>query len=237
MPDKSVRADLIYLCSPNNPTGAVYNRAQLAQWVEYANSIGAVIIYDAAYEAFISGRAIPTSIFQIAGAEKCAIEICSLSKTAGFTGVRCGWTTVPHGLVRGGVELNALWNRRQTTKTNGVSYVVQRAAQAALAPEGVRETRKNILYYRRNARLMMRFLTEIGVEFVGGKDAPYVWLKCPNGMTSWGFFDFMLARFGIVGTAGVGFGSAGEGYLRLSAFAARETIAEAIKRVKDQGFC
>jgi len=227
-PDPEVRADIIYICSPNNPTGEVYNKDELSAWVEYAIANNAVILFDAAYEAFVRDPELPTSIYQIPNAKKCAIEFCSLSKTAGFTGVRCGWTIVPHE-----TGLNELWLRRQTTKFNGVSYIVQRGAQAALSPQGVVQNRANIDHYMGNAKIIMDALDELGIEYKGGKNAPYIWLKCPDNMTSWQYFDHLLNKHQIVGTPGAGFGSAGEGHFRLSAFAKREDIVMAMGRLRE----
>lgn len=232
LPDWNIEADIIYLCSPNNPTGAVYSREQLAEWVAYARRQGAVIVFDSAYEAFVRDVALPTSIYQIEGARECAIEFCSLSKTAGFTGVRCGYTVVPHSLMRDGVSLNKLWLRRQTTKFNGVAYVVQRGAEAVFSPEGLRQVKANIDYYMENARIIAEALTDLGVWFTGGKSSPYIWLKCPDSLSSWEFFDHLLQRCGIVGTPGVGFGKNGEGFFRLSAFGSRENVLKAMERIK-----
>ncbi len=231
MPDESVKADIIYLCSPNNPTGAAMSREQLGAWVDYANSLGAVILFDAAYEAFAEGD-VPRSIFEIEGARTCAIEFCSLSKTAGFTGVRCGYTVVPEELERGGAKLNRLWNRRQTTKFNGVSYVVQRGAEAVFSEDGLRQTAESIAYYKANAALISDALNEMGVWHTGGKHSPYVFLKCFKTGSSWDFFDMLLNEASVVGTPGAGFGECGEGYFRLTAFNTRENTAEAIERIK-----
>lgn len=232
LPDETLEADLIYLCSPNNPTGAVYDRAQLQQWVDYANARGAVILFDAAYEAFVVDPALPRSIFELPGAETCAIEFCSFSKTAGFTGTRCGYTVVPHALVRQGVQLGRLWLRRQTTKFNGVSYLVQRGAEAALSDEGLRQIQENLSYYRANAAVITGALDTLGIRYTGGKNSPYVWLRCPDGMRSWDFFDLLLQQAGVVGTPGAGFGANGEGHFRLTAFSTREATEEAMQRLK-----
>lgn len=232
MPDSTVDADIIYLCSPNNPTGAVYDRQQLAAWVAYAKEKGAVILFDAAYEAFITDPALPRSIFEIEGAEDCAIEFCSFSKTAGFTGTRCGYTVVPKKLTAGGMSLNKMWLRRQTTKFNGVPYIVQRGAAAVFTPEGQRQITENIGYYRENARAIAACLDELGIWYTGGKNSPYLWLRCPNGMASWDFFDFLLERAHVVGTPGAGFGENGEGFFRLTAFGDRDATREAIERIK-----
>lgn len=227
-----VTADLIYLCSPNNPTGAVYSADQLKLWVDYALAHDAVILFDAAYEAFISDPTLPRSIFAIEGARGCAIEFCSLSKTAGFTGVRCGYTVVPDELVRDGVALRKLWTRRQTTKFNGVSYLVQRAAEAVFTPEGIAQTRTAVAYYKRNAALLADTCDALGIRYTGGKQSPYIWLTCPKGMGSWEFFDFLLTRANLVGTPGAGFGEAGEGHFRLTGFGNAERTAEAAERLK-----
>ena len=232
LPGKDTRADLIYLCSPNNPTGAVYSAEQLKQWVDFANSSGAVILFDAAYEAFISDNSLPRSIFEIDGARFCAVEFCSLSKTAGFTGTRCGYTIVPKELVRDGAELNKLWLRRQTTKFNGVSYIVQRGAQAVFTDEGIRQTRENIDYYRKNAKVITDALDRLGIWYCGGLNSPYIWLRCPNGMKSWEFFDFLLREANVVGTPGEGFGKCGEGFFRLTSFSDRASAEEAMARIE-----
>lgn len=232
MPHEDMVGDIIYLCSPNNPTGAVYNRAQLKEWVDFANKNDAVILFDAAYEAFVSEGDLPRSVFEIEGARTCAIEFCSLSKTAGFTGTRCGYTVVPDELVRGGVQLRRMWLRRQTTKFNGVSYPVQRAAAAALTAEGVAACRENIAYYKENARMIADMLTRRGIVFTGGKNSPYIWMKCPGGMRSWEFFDVVLERANVVGTPGAGFGENGEGWFRLTAFGDRDRTATAVERLE-----
>lgn len=231
MPDYSIKADLIYICSPNNPTGAAYNREQLGKWVEYAKEMGAVILYDAAYEAFISDENIPHSIYEIPGAKECAIEVCSLSKTAGFTGLRCGYTVVPFDLKINGVMLHKLWLRRQTTKYNGVPYIVQKAAEGVFTPEGRVKTKEVIDFYKENAKILGETLTKLNIKYVGGENSPYIWLKCPNNMSSWDFFDFLLNEANIVGTPGAGFGENGEGNFRFSCFAERENIIEAAERL------
>ena len=233
MPDPSVKADIIYICSPNNPTGAAYSREQLKQWVDYAKSIGAVILYDAAYECFISDDSLARSIFEVEGAKECAIEICSFSKIAGFTGTRCGYTVVPHQLEREGMNLNKLWLRRQTTKFNGVPYIVQRGAAAVFTEEGMAEIQANLDYYRKNAKVIADMLTECGVWYCGGHNSPYIWLRCPGNMDSWTFFDWLLENAGVVGTPGVGFGSCGEGYFRLTAFGDAEKTRVAAQRIKE----
>ncbi|MGN0701485.1 MAG: LL-diaminopimelate aminotransferase [Oscillospiraceae bacterium] len=237
LPDPSVKADLIYLCSPNNPTGSCYNAQQLKLWVDYALANNAVIIYDAAYEAFITQPGIPRSIFCIEGAKKCAIEICSLSKTAGFTGTRCGYTVVPNDLIQkdssgNDVKLADIWGRRQGSKFNGVSYPVQRAAEAVFTPEGQAQTREAIAYYQKNARIIASTCDELGIKYTGGINSPYIWLKCPNGMGSWEFFDYLLNEIQVVGTPGAGFGKNGDGWFRLTAFNTNEATAEAMERLK-----
>lgn len=231
LPSPDLEADIVYICSPNNPTGAVYSRGQLQQWVDWALEREAVILFDSAYEAFIQDPGLPTSIYEIEGAKRCAIEICSLSKTAGFSGVRCGYTVVPHELVRVGVSLNELWLRRQTTKFNGVSYIVQRAAAAVFTDDGLQQAQENIKYYMENARLISAALEELGLWFTGGRNAPYIWLQCPGGMGSWEFFDYLLQEYGIVGTPGAGFGQQGEGFFRFTAFGRREDVLKAIERL------
>lgn len=229
------KIDIIYLCYPNNPTGTVISRDALRRWVDYARQHGSIIFYDAAYEAYIRHNDVPHSIYEIPGAKECAIEFHSFSKTAGFTGVRCGYTIVPKALKRCAadgreVELNALWNRRQCTKFNGTSYITQRAAEAIYSPEGQRQVRETIDYYMDNARYLYDNLVRLGYEVYGGQDAPYVWLKTPQGMGSWEFFDVLLRQLNIVTTPGVGFGPSGEGYIRLTAFGRREDYKEAINR-------
>lgn len=232
MPEEGVKADLIYICSPNNPTGAAYTREQLSKWVEFALANNSVILFDSAYEAFITDENVPHSIFEIEGAKKCAIEIASLSKTAGFTGVRCGYTIVPMELEMEGVKLNKLWLRRQTTKFNGVSYVVQKAAAGVFSEEGRAKVKENIEYYKENARILGETLKDLGIEYTGGDNSPYIWLKCPKNMSSWEFFDYLLEEANIVGTPGAGFGKNGEGFFRLSSFADRENILKAVDRIK-----
>ena len=222
---------VIYLCSPNNPTGAVYTREGLAEWINYALRSGSLIIFDSAYESYIDGD-YPRSVYEIPGARECAIEINSLSKRAGFTGTRCGWTIVPEELESGGVKLGKLWARRQATKFNGVPYVVQRGAEASLSPEGEAECRELIGYYKKNAQIIASALESRGVWFTGGKNSPYIWMKCPGGMSSWEFFDYLLNRIQVVGTPGEGFGAAGEGYFRLTAFGDRSNTEEAAERLK-----
>ncbi len=223
---------VIYICSPNNPTGAVYDRAGLKAWVDYALASGSLIIFDSAYEAFLSGD-YPHSIYDIEGAEKCAIEICSFSKMAGFTGTRCAWCVVPEGLMtEDGYSLKKLWARRQATKFNGVSYPVQRGAEAALSEEGLKQCAALVGYYMENAKIIAETLKKVGVWFTGGVSSPYIWLKCPSGMSSWEFFDYLLENAQIVGTPGEGFGEAGEGYFRLTSFGSRENTLEAVKRLE-----
>lgn len=227
MPDAAVHADIIYLCSPNNPTGAVYTKEQLAAWVAYAKENGALILFDAAYEAYIRDPELPHSIFEIDGAERCAIEINSLSKTAGFTGVRCGWTVVPRTLQFDGASLHDMWFRRMATKYNGTSYIIQRAAAKVFTEEGLRAVHGDIDYYMENARIIKAALTKAGIHSVGGGNAPYVWMECPGGADSWTYFDYLLNSFGIAGTPGAGFGAAGQGWLRFSSFGTRETVTKA----------
>ena len=231
LPDPAVRADVIYLCSPNNPPGAVYDREGLTAWVDYANREGAVILFDAAYEAFVTGD-LPRTIFEIPGAERCAVEFGSFSKTAGFTGTRCGYTVIPKTLARDGQSLAALWLRRQSTKFNGTPYIVQRAAEAVFSEAGYAEAMANIAVYMENARVIAAALTEAGVWFTGGENSPYIWLKCPGGMDSWTFFDRLLAEAQVVGTPGEGFGQNGEGFFRLTAFGSPENTKRAAKRLK-----
>lgn len=224
--------DLIYICSPNNPTGAAATKEQLKMWVDYANAHGSVILYDSAYEAFISEPGIPHSIFEIEGAKTCAIEFRSFSKTAGFTGTRCAYTVIPKELVRDGTSLNALWNRRQGTKFNGVSYVVQRAAEATFTEAGQKQIKETIGYYLKNAAVIKEGLSAAGLTVYGGINAPYIWAKTPNGIPSWDFFDVLLKQACVVTTPGVGFGPSGEGYIRLTAFGDAEATKEAVERIK-----
>ena len=233
MPDDSVKADIIYLCSPNNPTGAVYTREQLAQWVAYARKNDAILLFDAAYECFVTDPALPRSIFEIEGAKEYAIEFCSFSKIAGFTGTRCGYTVVPMAIEREGMSPNKMWLRRQTTKFNGVPYIVQRGAAAVFTEDGMAEIQHNLDYYRANAKVIAGALDECDVWYCGGKNSPYIWMKCPGGMDSWTFFDWLLETTGVVGTPGVGFGSCGEGFFRLTAFGNAEKTKIAAERVKN----
>ena len=231
LPDPSVHADIIYICSPNNPTGAVFSRTHLKAWVDYANKTDAIILFDAAYEAFIEDEEIPHSIFEIEGAKTCAIEICSLSKTAGFTGTRFGYTVIPQELTRDGLSLNAMWVRNRTTKTNGVSYILQKGAAAVFTEEGWREIHENIRVYKKNAAHLMAALDTLGIWYCGGKNAPYIWMQCPKNMGSWAFFDYLLHEIQVIGTPGEGFGSAGEGYFRFSTFGSPEDTEEAARRL------
>ena len=231
-PESEPAADIIYLCFPNNPTGTVASKAYLKKWVDYANAHNSLILYDSAYEAFITDPELPKSIYEIEGAKTCAIELRSFSKTAGFTGLRCGYTVVPHSLVFEGTELNALWSRRQSTKFNGVSYVTQRAAEAVYSEEGQKQIQENLSYYRENARIIFEGVKEAGFKAFGGEHSPYVWLKIPEGYTSWSFFDALLEKCNVVGTPGSGFGKMGEGYLRLTGFGNRERTIEAVERIK-----
>ena len=226
LPDNNIKADIIYICSPNNPTGAVYNKEQLKLWVEYAKENKAVILFDAAYECFVSDDNLPRSIYEIEGAKDVAIEFCSLSKTAGFTGTRCGYTIVPKNLDK----LNKFWLRRQTTKFNGVPYIVQRGAEAVFSDEGQKEIKENIDYYKENAKIISDTLEKCGIKHTGGKHSPYIWLKCPNNMKSWEFFDYLLNNLQVVGTPGSGFGKNGEGYFRLTSFGSKENTIEAMTR-------
>ena len=231
-PFPSEHVDLIYLCYPNNPTGTTLTRSELEGWVDYARRNGSIILFDAAYRAFITDDSIPRSIYEIDGAREVALEFGSFSKTAGFTGLRCSWTVVPKELRVDGVSLHAMWNRRQSTKFNGTPYVVQKAATAIYTPEGRVQVQEAIDYYLRNAALIRDALLGSGIEAVGGDNSPYVWFKCPGGMDSWEFFDYLLNNAQIVGTPGVGFGPAGEGQFRLSAFGSFETTSEAVRRLQ-----
>ncbi len=235
MPDPDVHADIIYLCSPNNPTGAVYNKEQLKIWVDYALDHNAVILFDSAYEAFITDPGLPRSIYAVEGAKRCAIEFCSLSKTAGFTGTRCGYTVVPKELVftasdGSEMSLHAMWNRRQSTKFNGTSYIVQKGASYVFTEKGIRECQENIRYYQENARVIANTLKKKNVRFFGGVHSPYIWFECPNGMDSWEFFDYLLDHVQVVGTPGAGFGENGKNYFRLTSFGSHENTIEAMER-------
>ena len=235
MPDENVKADIIYLCSPNNPTGACYNKEQLEAWVAYALKNDAVILYDSAYEAFITDSTLPRSIYAIEGAKKCAIEFCSLSKTAGFTGTRFSYTVVPEELVfetsnGGTLSLHNMWNRRQCTKFNGTPYIIQYAGAKVFTEEGMKECQENIGYYRENARMIAETLEKKGISFTGGVNSPYIWFECPKGMESWEFFDYLLENAQIVGTPGAGFGENGKNYFRLTSFGKHEKTKEAMER-------
>lgn len=230
-PDESIQADILYFCSPNNPTGAVFNRSQLQAWIDYANRIGAVILFDAAYEIFIEDENLPHSVYELNGADTCAIEICSLSKTAGFTGTRLGYTVVPKNLIRGGMSLNAMWSRNRETRTNGISYILQKGAAAVFTPEGQQQIRQNIRVYKENASYFTKALQEAGIWFCGGENSPYIWMKCPDGMSGWEFFDYLLNEIQVVGIPGDGFGECGKGYFRFSAFGNPEDTKEAAHRL------
>ena len=232
MPDEQISADIIYLCNPANPMGVCYNRTQLKKWVDFAREHHSVILYDAAYACFVNDKVLPRSIYEIEGARECAVEICSFSKMAGFTGVRCGYTIVPKSLVTvDGVSLNQLWRRRQTTKFNGVSYIVQRGAEAVFTSEGLAAIQKNIVYYRRNVQLICQTLDQLNWSYVGGEHSPYVWVKCPGMRNAWECFDFLLKATGIVCTPGVGFGTAGENYIRLTGFNSYANTRRACQRL------
>ncbi len=228
-PEEAYKADIIYLCSPNNPTGAAYSREQLRKWVDFAAENGSVILFDSAYECFVTGD-IPHSIYEIPGAKEVAIEFCSFSKKAGFTGTRCGYTVVPMELKRDDTALNRLWLRRQTTKFNGVSYIVQRGAEAVFTEEGAGQIQENIEYYRENARIITDTLDRLHIFYTGGKNSPYVWFKCPDNMESWEFFDVLLNKAYVVGTPGAGFGRSGEKFFRVTAFSTHENTREAMRR-------
>lgn len=233
MPESNVHADIIYICSPNNPTGAAYSKSQLKEWVDYANKNNAIILYDAAYECFIKEESLARSIFQIEGARTCAIEFCSFSKTAGFTGTRCGYTVIPNELERCGISANKMWLRRQSTKFNGVPYIVQKGAAAVFTEQGQRQIRANLEIYNRNAKLISDTMDELGISYTGGKNSPYIWLQCPYHMDSWQFFDYLLENAQVVGTPGAGFGKNGEGFFRLTAFGSEETTLKATQRIKN----
>jgi LL-diaminopimelate aminotransferase len=231
MPDRDTRGDLIYLCSPNNPTGAAYTRSQLQEWIRFANDTGALILFDAAYESFIEDPSVPHSIFELDGARTCAIEICSLSKTAGFTGTRLGYSIIPRELSRSGKNLHEMWFSNRSVRTNGVSYLLQRGAEAVFTPEGQAETRQQIEYYKENASVLMQTLDRLGLWYTGGKNSPYLWFECPRGMGSWQFFDYLLENIQVVGTPGVGFGASGEGFFRFSIFGSHADMKTASDRL------
>lgn len=229
MPDNNIHADIIYICSPNNPTGAVYNREQLAKWIKYAMDNDAIILFDAAYESFINDSSLPRSIYEIPNAKKCAIEFCSLSKTAGFTGTRCGYAIVPFDL-KSEMSINKMWLRRQTTKFNGVSYIIQKGASAVFSSEGQKQIKESLDYYRQNAKVIIDTLDKLNIKYTGGKHSPYIWFKCLNDMNSWDFFDLLLTKVGIVGTPGEGFGKNGKNWFRLTSFNTFEKTKEAMER-------
>lgn len=233
MPDDNVHADIVYLCSPNNPTGATYTVEQLKEWVRWAKANNALILFDAAYECFVSEPGLARSIYEVEGAKDCAVEVCSFSKIAGFTGTRCGYTVVPQAIVSDGQSLNKMWLRRQTTKFNGVPYVVQRGAAAVFSEEGQKQIQENLSYYKQNARVLAETLDGLGIWYTGGKNSPYLWLKCPDGMKSWEFFDFLLEKANVVGTPGAGFGANGEGFFRLTAFGDQQKTLEAAERLRN----
>ena len=230
-PDFNKKVDIIYICSPNNPTGAAYTKIQMKRWIDYANSCGAVILYDAAYESFIEDDNFCRSIFEIPESKTCAIEFKSFSKSAGFTGMRCGYSIVPKELKRENVSLNYLWNRRHSTKFNGVPYIIQRAAEASLSDAGKKECQKAIKYYKENAQMLAKVFSQLSIKFFGGLNSPYLWIKCPNNMNSWEFFDYLLQNLNIIGTPGSGFGKNGENYFRFSCFASREDVQKACSKL------
>ena len=230
-PSEDTKADILYICSPNNPTGAVFDRLQLQAWVDFANETGAVILFDAAYEIFIEDENLPHSIYELDGADRCAIEICSLSKTAGFTGTRLGYTVVPHNLIRNGMSLNTMWSRNRETRTNGISYILQKGAAAVFTPEGQKQIHENLQVYKNNAKVFMEALDTAGVWYCGGKNSPYIWMKCPDGMSGWDFFDYLLNEIQVVGIPGDGFGDCGKGYFRFSTFGDPEETSEAAQRL------
>ena len=230
-PSEDAKADILYICSPNNPTGAVFDRLQLQAWVDFANETGSVILFDAAYEIFIEDKNLPHSIYELDGADRCAIEICSLSKTAGFTGTRLGYTVVPHNLIRNGMSLNTMWSRNRETRTNGISYILQKGAAAVFTPEGQKQIRENLQVYKNNAKVFMEALDTAGVWYCGGKNSPYIWMKCPDGMSGWDFFDYLLNEIQVVGIPGDGFGDCGKGYFRFSTFGDPEETSEAAQRL------
>ena len=231
-PKENLKADIIYICSPNNPTGSVYNVAKLKKWIDFANENESIILFDAAYEAFISNSSGARSIYEIEGAKNCAIEICSFSKTAGFTGIRCGYTVIPKKLQINGININRMWERRQNTKFNGASYIAQRGASAIFSKLGQKDIIDNICYYKENALIISKALNDVGIKFIGGENSPYIWLTCPEKVNSWKFFEILLNEMSIVGTPGIGFGKNGEGYMRLTAFGRREDVLEAADRLR-----
>lgn len=230
-PCEEEKADILYICSPNNPTGAAFSRKGLQEWVDFANEIGAVILFDAAYEIFIEDEDIPHSIYELDGADRCAIEICSLSKTAGFTGTRLGYTVVPCKLLRDGMSLNEMWSRNRETRTNGVSYILQKGALAVFTPRGQKQIHDNLSVYKENASYFMEALDAAGIWYCGGKNSPYIWMRCPDGMSGWDFFDYLLREIQVVGIPGDGFGACGRGYFRFSTFGNREETKEAANRL------
>ena len=230
-PEDSLKADILYICSPNNPTGAVFNRIQLQAWIDFANQIGSVILFDAAYEIFVEDANLPHSIYELDGADTCAIEICSLSKTAGFTGTRLGYTVVPKNLVRNGMSLNAMWSRNRETRTNGVSYILQKGAAAVFTPDGQKQIYENLRVYKKNAAYFMEALDKAGIWYCGGRNSPYIWMKCPDGMSGWEFFDYLLEEIQVVGIPGDGFGECGKGYFRFSTFGNPDETKEAANRL------
>ena len=230
-PSEDTKADILYICSPNNPTGAVFDRLQLQAWVDFANETGAAILFDAAYEIFIEDKNLPRTIYELDGADRCAIEICSLSKTAGFTGTRLGYTVVPHNLIRNGMSLNTMWSRNRETRTNGISYILQKGAAAVFTPEGQKQIHENLQVYKNNAKVFMEALDTAGVWYCGGKNSPYIWMKCPDGMSGWDFFAYLLNEIQVVGIPGDGFGDCGKGYFRFSTFGDPEETSEAAQRL------
>ena len=230
-PSEDSKADILYICSPNNPTGAVFDRLQLQAWVDFANETGSVILFDAVYEIFVEDKNLPRSIYELDGADRCAIEICSLSKTAGFTGTRLGYTVVPHNLIRNGMSLNTMWSRNRETRTNGISYILQKGAAAVFTPEGQKQIHENLQVYKNNAKVFMEALDTAGVWYCGGKNSPYIWMKCPDGMSGWDFFDYLLNEIQVVGIPGDGFGDCGKGYFRFSTFGDPEETSEAAQRL------
>lgn len=232
LPNYNLKCDIIYICSPNNPTGAAYDKEGLKKWIDYACDNDAIIFYDSAYESFIDSNDLPRSIYEVEGSKECAIEFCSLSKRAGFTGTRCGYTVVPRELKRNNISINELWFRRQSTKFNGVSYIVQRGAQASFSDEGSKQISENISYYKENAKIICDGIRSLGFWFTGGKYSPYIWFRCPNKMSSWEMFDYLLREANVVGTPGAGFGKNGEGFFRITSFGDRDKTIEAVQRIK-----